>query len=722
MKEKKNMIKNDIVEKNLALLLLLMIVAYLFSMGVRMYWPLHFADVQSMYYAGELMINTNDGYAFMNAARDNLLGITPEDGVKESVHHYSAGLIYLTTYLTKLTPFSLDTVSLYLPGIISSFIVIPIILTARLVGNTLLGFFAALIGSIAWSYYNRTMIGYYDTDMFSVLLQFMIFYSFVKIIYEKSIFSVVVALFWVLIYPFFYSQGLLITYAMFILLVIYMFLEHQGVLNSSETKKFKENAISFYMATTLISIALMVSLSIELRVVLLAGLLIVLFKGKLEEKKLLMISALSFVAFLYFGNIIAVIIEKAVSYADRGLDEGALHFYQVVQTVREAGAIPFETMANRISGSQVGLVLSLAGYILLVLRHKVFIVALPLIGVGIFSLVGGLRFTVYAVPIAAISVVYLFFFLGDLIKSKIEDKKMQTPVKYLFVTLATGAMLYPNIKHIEEYLVPTVLNKSEVQDLVKLGKIASSKDYTLTWWDYGYPIWYYSNTNTLIDGGKHTHDNYIISNLLLSASPQQVSNLSKLAVETYVDSNYSMVADTIFKDKNPETLLDALEKKSYVLPPKTRDVYLYLPYRMLHIFPTVAVFGNLDLTTGKAKRPLVFYPARAITQKKNIVTLQNGIQFDVQNGYVFSKNQKEKVKRFLVTSLDKQGNIEIKSQFYHADGDMVVLYMKSYGEFAVMDVETFHSMYVQMFLLGKYDKNLFELVVSSPYSKIYRVK
>ena len=59
---------------------------------------------------------------------------------------------------------------------------------------------------------------------------------------------------------------------------------------------------------------------------------------------------------------------------------------------------------------------------------------------------------------------------------------------------------------------------------------------------------------------------------------------------------------------------------------------------------------------------------------------------------------------------------------YHTEGKLSVIYMKSYGQFIVLDVETFNSMYVQMFILGKYDKNLFELVVSSPYSKIYKVK
>ncbi len=48
--------------------------------------------------------------------------------------------------------------------------------------------------------------------------------------------------------------------------------------------------------------------------------------------------------------------------------------------------------------------------------------------------------------------------------------------------------------------------------------------------------------------------------------------------------------------------------------------------------------------------------------------------------------------------------------------------MKSYNKFIVMDSETFNSTYVQMFMLEKYNKDLFELVISSPYSKIYKLK
>jgi dolichyl-diphosphooligosaccharide--protein glycosyltransferase/undecaprenyl-diphosphooligosaccharide--protein glycosyltransferase len=375
--------------------------------------------------------------------------------------------------------------------------------------------------------------------------------------------------------------------------------------------------------------------------------------------------------------------------------------------------------ANRISGSTVGVIIALLGYLILVMRHRAFILALPLIGIGMFALFGGLRFTVYAVPVAAMSSVFLFFVIGEYLKN--------TRLKYMFVVFATAMMLYPNITHIISYKVPTVLNKTEVQDLVKLDELSDPKDYTLTWWDYGYPIWYYSDTNTLIDGGKHNDDNFIISKIMQTSSSELAANLSRLAVETYVDSNYSVVVDTLFKNGkedqvDPNLFLAELEDRAFSLPEKTRDVYLYLPYRMMRIFPTVAIFGNLDLTTGNEERKISFFPTNAVGNQDGIISLANGITFDAKTGEITLGQEKKKVKNFIVTAATSEGKLNIQSQMYHIDGTYVVVFMKSYGQFLVMDEETFKSMYIQMFVLEKYDKNLFELVVSSPYSKIYKLK
>jgi dolichyl-diphosphooligosaccharide--protein glycosyltransferase/undecaprenyl-diphosphooligosaccharide--protein glycosyltransferase len=679
----------------------LIALAYAFSFLIRMIWVWQFQDNPAFHWNNQLMINTNDGYFFASGVQQSLEGLHSSNPRVFGWLDY--GVIFFTTLLVKLTPMSLETAILYAPAIVASLVVVPIILIARLYNKTLWGFFAALLGSITWSYYNRTMTGYYDTDMFSAMAPMVILYFLIKSTIDFRFKTALYASIAIAIYPFLYDSGLSIVYAMGIMYALYMILYHP-----KEETTYLSLILIF---VSLLPFPLLSPFSYVLKVMVLIGLYTFLQRVSLNQKQLIGTTLGLFFLFLILGNVFGLIFAKVGNYIATGTKEEGLHFYSVAQTVREAGKIPFETFANRTSGSILGVVLALVGYIVLVIKHRAFILALPLIGIGIFSLWGGLRFTVYAVPIAGMSAVFLFWVMAE---QFLQDKKAQMAL----VAILTAGMIYPNIIHIIEYKVPTVLNKAEVQDLDKLNQIADEKDYTLSWWDYGYPIWYYSDTSTLIDGGKHNNDNFIISKIMFSTSPEQVANFSRLAVETYVESNYSIVVNKIFKDKNPNRVLEALTKADFKLPPKTREVYLYMPYRMLNIFPTVGVFGNLNLETGKKKRNIIFYPTVVRQQSGTKVMFANGIIFDSATGMVKLGKQSKKVYRFDQVSLGKPFN----SSLLHVDGELCVVYLQSYGKVIVMDKETYNSAYVQMFMLGNYDKNLFELVVSSPYSKIYRVK
>jgi dolichyl-diphosphooligosaccharide--protein glycosyltransferase/undecaprenyl-diphosphooligosaccharide--protein glycosyltransferase len=457
-------------QATLGQILALMLLAYVFSFAIRMIWIYQFQDNPNFYWNGELMINTNDGYFFASGAQKELFGLHAENPRVFGMWDY--GVIFFTTLFTKLTPFSLETVILYMPAVISSLVVIPIILISRLYNQTLWGFFAALLGSIAWSYYNRTMVGYYDTDMFSAMAPMFILFFLMKSTIDFNLKSALYAAISIAIYPFLYDAGLSIVYAMGIMYALYMLFYHR-------------NEKTVYASLILIFVALLPfpfssPFDYVVKIIVLVALYFGLKKSSLEQKKLAIISAILFATFLIFGNVLGLILGKIMAYIATGTKDEGLHFYSVAQTVREAGQIPFSMFANRISGSTIGVLISLLGYTVLVMRHRAFILALPLIGIGVFALFGGLRFTVYAVPVAAMSAIYLFFVIGEYFNS--------SRLKYMFVAFATLAMLYPNITHIIEYKVPTVLNKAEVEDLDKLNQIANSKDYTLSWWDYGYPI------------------------------------------------------------------------------------------------------------------------------------------------------------------------------------------------------------------------------------------
>ncbi len=697
----------DLPKENISTkqLLVLMLLAYTFSFAIRLIWVYQFADYAPFHYNGQLMINTNDGYFFASGAQQALLGL--HDPNPRIPSWLSYGVTFFTVLLTKITPFSLETVTLYMPSIISSLVVIPMILIARLFGATLWGFFAALLGSIAWSYYNRTMTGYYDSDMFAAMAPMFVLYFFIASVKNFTLKSALYAAMMIAIYPFLYDQGRAVVFAMAVIYFLYLVLYH------------RKDEIT-YKAIILVSLSTLPfnwfipsPFSYLATIAVLVLFYIILQKAKLELKPLVILAFISTIGFLYFGNVFSLIIGKVTYYLSRGEDEVGLHFFQVNQTVREAGKIPFSLMAKRIIGSPVGVILSLIGYILLVIRYRPFILALPLIGIGIFSLWGGLRFTVFAVPVAAMSAVYLFYLF-----SHGSDKKA---FRYFIITVLTGLMIYPNIRHIIDYKVPTVFTKSEVDILKKLDKIASDKDYTLTWWDYGYPIWYYSDTNTLIDGGKHGHDNYIISKILNSTSQTLSANLSRYAVEDYI-KNRGIVADRIFKEKNPNDLLDELESDEAKLPKKSADIYLYLPQRMLNIFPTVGLFSRLDLTTGKKMPQPFFYVANRFRDNGGVIDLGNGVKLDKRGGVLHLGQNQVPIKRFVVSGYDKGGKLHKKVDEVNQNGLLSVIFMQSYGSFLVVDESLYNSLFIKLFVLEDYDKELFEPVIMSPYAKVYKLK
>lgn len=682
---------------------LFILFAYIFSISIRLIWVFQFQDNPQFMWNGELMINTNDGYFFASGAQSWLEG-TLQDNPRVPDFFFTAA-IALSALITKFFSFSLDTVILYMPAVISSLVVIPIILIGRLFNMTRVGFFAALLGSIGWSYYNRTMIGYYDTDMFSAMApMFILYFLLATVKTEKTVFALLSALAF-LIYPFLYDAGRAVVYAMGIIYMIYMILFH------------RKDAFTYH-SILLISVGLM-NISVWIQFVTIFILYFAIRRGTISANASLYTSIVTVFIFLYTGHVFELILVKISTYFNRGIEDVGLHFYQVKQTVREAGIISFDTMANRISGSVFGLLAALAGYIVLVFRHKEFILALPLIGIGVFSLVGGLRFTVYAVPVAAISAVFLYHVIAQYAKEK----------KYYYLILAalTSLTIYPNITHIIGYKVPTVFMKKEVKILDDLKQRSTSKDYVVTWWDYGYPIWYYADKNTLIDGGKHNNDNFIVSEILLTTSPLEAARLSRLAVETYVDSGYKIVADTLFKNRQKDQVdvsayLENLRYSDVTLPEKSRDIYLYLPMRMLDILPTVKMFSNLDLSTGKPVSSPFFYTTQRFQDSSNVLQFGNGVALLKNEGIIQIGNQKVPLGEFITVSYNQNGKLNIQKQTVTPMSRLSIIYMESYQRFLILDSEYLNSTFIQMYVFENYDKELFEPVILDPLVKIYKLK
>ncbi|HHO42446.1 MAG TPA: peptide-binding protein, partial [Epsilonproteobacteria bacterium] len=705
----------------------LFLVAYLFAIAIRFIWVYQFWDNPSVWWNGQMMINTNDGYFFASGVQYFTDGFHADNPRIVGLWHQ--GLIWITALFVEISPFSLETTIFYMPMVAGSLIVIPLILIGRLYHKPLWGLFAALIGAIAWSYYNRTMVGYYDTDMFVVWVPLLAVYFLMRYVQNGGLQNGLYASLLFVFYGFVYSSSGAVVGGLVVWFALYGLWFHR-------------DRDSLYGVLSLLFVVLLPFSKLTsyyelpwgylLQVVALLVVWGVFEKIPTLGKRFVALGL--FVLALLFGNTVAGIWAKISSYMFTGTMAHGLSFFGVAQTVREASSIDITTLANRIAGSWYGLLIGVAGYLLLLKQYRAFWLLLPLFGVGLFALFGGLRFTIFAVPVVALGAAYLFVWLGEKWLKKSSEKNLLLTIGMIF-------LLYPNVKHVVEYKVPTVMNNAEVADLEKLKNISNSKDFTLSWWDYGYPLWFYTKTSTLIDGGKHHNDNFILSTLMLSTSSQLVSNLSRLAVEEYVSFTnlmqenakgktskeaslykslgYNAVIDVLLANKqdsqkNPTQFLEALADSTYPLPPKTRDIYLYFPIRMLSIFPVVAQFGNIDLTTGRPLREIVFAPTYMVGQKETSMVFHNGLEFDSVKGTLKSGNQLLPISKFV--AVDEK--LSLSQWSYSPEGKYILLLVKSQGVFVILDKETFDSAFVQMGLLGIYDESLFERVISSPSSQV----
>ena len=714
-------------------LILLIFIAYTFSVAIRLIWVYQFSDFEQFKFNDQFMINTNDGYYWAEGARDILANITENTN---DLSPMKSAASTLTAFIARILPVSFETIIFYMPAFFSSLLVIPIILIGRSIGKLEVGFIAALLASITWSYYNRTMVGYYDTDLLNIVLPTFFLWSLIWAIKIKEDKYILFTALDIVAYRWWYPQSYSLEFAFFGLILAYT------IYLAIKEKSFQIQHLKFNITLLSFMMFAMMGLDSSIRFIVVTVLFIALkIKRELVEKYLYHLFSLSIVLFIATGGIDPImgqlkgyVFKDAIKVTQDAL---SLHFFSVMQTIREAGQIPFETFANRISGDTITFIFSIIGYIWLVLKHRTLLLGLPMIGLGFLALSGGLRFTIYAIPVLALGIAFLIVTL-----TKLLNPKSSKTINYTLVTILTILVLLPNIKHIINYKVPTVFTKDEVIVLDKLKKIASREDYVVSWWDYGYPIRYYADVKTLSDGGKHSGSvNFPIS-FILTHPQEQAAKMLRLDVEyteeTFainklnLDKNRSnqikrinniaqMTLDYGYKDTNNFLTALKTDQLHKPLPKKTRDIYLYLPNRMLGIYPTVNLFSNIDLMTGlKGKQPF-FYKSVNYRENKNFIDLGHGIKIDKNTANLIVGNNKIAINHFAKTFYNKNKKLQKQIKTINPSASLNIIFMSDYNQFLIVENSIYNSTYFQLFVLENYNKNLFKPIILTPLAKVYKL-
>ncbi len=253
------------------------------------------------------------------------------------------------------------------------------------------------------------------------------------------------------------------------------------------------------------------------------------------------------------------------------------------------------------------------------------------------------------------------------------------------------------------------------------------------WWDYGYPIRYYAHVKNHSDGGKHDGaTNFIESFILCSTNQRAAANLMRESVEGYeelikkgLDGKTGTLEYLLAKRgvdiSDYESYLKAVGLSSFKPLAKTREVYLYLPYEMGEIFPTIKLFSNLDLLTGQQKSEPYFGTFNDYIEDDKSINL-DGTIIDKKSMTIKIDSNTVLLNSFDLVYYDRNGKLVTKHQDINDGGDIHLISMPSMHTYILADDEMYNSVYIQMYVFEHYDKTLFELVSSTPQAKIYRLK
>ena len=685
---------------------LLIAIAFVFSVVCRLYWVVWASEFSSFFWNGELMISTNDGYAFAEGTRDMLAGFhQPND-----LSYFGYPLSTLTYWIVKIFGVKLEAAMLYMSVFFSSLVVIPILLISLEYKNPKAGLIAALLGSIADSYYNRTMAGYYDTDMLIIPLSVFMLWGLVRVLEKRDTASIIIAPISILIYMWWYASAFsLISVSAGIFLVYTLIFERRN------------RACYAQLVLLVLSIT---NIDIYVKILLVFGFYLgVLFKKELLNFKFILAAlAVSFALFVIGGGLNPIIFQlKFYVFRDAPEVGGmSFHFFNVNQTIQESSVVDFTLFCERISANVITFLISLAGVALFCYKHRSFAVSLGMLALGFLAFKSGLRFTIYAVPIMALGFGYLVEFV-------LANLKLKEAVLNLIRAFIAALVLAPALIHIYGYKAEPVFVNKEVEILNKLKSIAGREDYVVAWWDYGYPIRYYSDVKTLIDGGKHLgRENFAVS-FALGSDEMSSANMARLDVE-YTERNFKEHFNgnlaQILKDRNlsVDQFFSEIKEANFSLPAKSREIYYYLPDRMLSIFPTILQFSKIDLKSGKNLNNGLFITTRAISQSEKGIRLSGGFTLTSDVTSLIYDGKFLPLRSFIETDYNEAGKLNVKEYKNNEMSNISVIYMRDYGRFIILDESILNSAYIQLFVLERYDPKVFEPVILDGAAKVYKLK
>lgn len=394
---------------------------------------------------------------------------------------------------------------------------------------------------------------------------------------------------------------------------------------------------------------------------------------------------------------------------------GQIVWPEIFTTIAETQKSDIMSKLERLHGLLPVVLAGFAGLAYLyVVRFKRMVPITPLILLGLWSLVGPRRFTMYLAPFIGIGVGVLIELLVRQAGARFRLPAVALPA----IAVSLMAVLFFSTTSYTAYgNVPGPIPPAPtIRSILEIKKIVPQNSAMFTWWDQGYPLMEIGEFATYHDGALHGRSrSTLIARSLISPHQQEMAALIAYLDEFGFDGLESRIVD---ENLTADRMLEIV----FGHPPEFRGENVYVLYveDMLRTFGGTSALGTWDFKR-QAGDPMKYEYMSCFSQTGAIIGCRDA-NIDLNRGVITDGVREAPLKAALFVN---DGYVVNRLDYPNVDGDYLQVLMKKGQAHQVQVIEErlFQSNFNQQYLLGNYDRRYFEEVYNNfPVARVFKVK
>lgn len=672
-----------------------------------------FGQPQRAFFNSQPILINFDGYYYLSLARDLLEGtyesVDALRGVPQSpLRPLPPPLIsVLAAALAMVTPFSLDWIATILPPLLGITLAIPLFLISRLYAGRVMALSAVAMGLFPSYFVYRSNLGWYDTDCLNVTFLLLACYLFIRFGLDQSRRR----------YAYLAAGG--ITYVLFML---------------------------WWDQTPAIVTLLCFSPLI------IVGMLYYRPQGRERRLAIIIGMIVWAVVMVWQGpKIIVAPFEKAIGQLSYISKQQLDDFPNVGVSVHEQRRLDLADIIKKTTNHPLSFVIGLTGLMGLFWSHKRKAAALLVpFAIGCLSFLFARRFLIFLNPFLAIGFGYAGHWLWQL-------RKRWPPLRYAVPVVIFILLWIPfegSLGHIQwapvtkgtqkGFALPRVDSvvywPKEIPPIIEgldAVKRHTAKDsLAWAWWDHGYPMLYWGQRATINDGSLHGGLRTVINAIPLAAqsprlsanfmrfySVQGISGLVRLFTAMHSTSDGMQVLKAVLsaQGRAVDRIIDEAglapldEWRNFFFPESSRDLYLFVDFRLARTVYWWHWFGTWDVTRREGVHPQ--FKLIVNCRRKGDIVAGGGMVVDLQKGQATLQNKGLGFESALIYDGNAWRRLD-----YGRNTGMLYIYDPRYRIAAITEKAFAETIFFQLYFLEQPDPAYFSLVAKNfPYYQIWKV-